>query len=140
MYPGTIVNWHDQSVTTETVAENIDNSQLFFQVSSFDRGPEDLRVVSGRTFYDLYGSKMNFSRHGQPSIQAANIIDGGGKLLIKRVVAEDALLANLVAIATVESSVSAVKAEAGDINGKTLEEILTVHLFLLFLLLFPLYH
>ena len=52
MYPGTIFNWHDESVTKETVVENIDNSQLFMQVSSFNRGPEDLRVVSGKTFYD----------------------------------------------------------------------------------------
>ena len=125
MYPGTIINWHDQSVQQEAVVENIDNSQLFFQVASFDRGPEDLRVVSGKTFYDLYGTKMNFNRHGQPALQAANIIDGGGQLLVKRVVAEDALLGNVVAVASVQASVNAVKAEAGDINGKTLEEILT---------------
>lgn len=125
MYPGTIFNWHDESVTKETVVENIDNSQLFMQVSSFNRGPEDLRVVSGKTFYDLYGTKMDFDRHGQPAIQAANIIDGGGQLLVKRVVAEDALLGNVVAVVTVQASVNAVKAEAGDINGKTLEEILT---------------
>lgn len=125
MYPGTMVNWYDQSASRESNVDNIDNSQLFFQVSSFDRGPEDLRVLSGKSFYDLYGSRMNFARHGQPALQAANIIDGGGQLLVKRVVAEDALLANVVAVASVQASVNAVKAQAGDINGKTLEEIIT---------------
>src|SRR5574344_2451000 len=102
MYPGTIINpWHDQSAISTRTIEQVDNIPLFAHVSSFDRGPEDLRIVSGQLFYDLYGSKMNFSKHGQPALQAANIIDGGGQLLIKRLVADNALLANVIFVASV---------------------------------------
>lgn len=110
MYPGTIINpWHDQSAISTRTIEQVDNIPLYAHVSSFDRGPEDLRVVSGQLFYDLYGSKMNFSKHGQPALQAANIIDGGGQILIKRLVAKDALLANVIFVATVTSVTTAAK-------------------------------
>ena len=125
MYPGTIVKWHDMSGTAVSTPETVDNSPLFLAVSSFDRGPEDLRVVSGDTFYDLYGTKMNFNKHGQPAIQAANIIDAGGRLLLKRLVANDATLANVIGIATTQGKINAVKADPSDPTGKTLEEIIT---------------
>ena len=124
-YPGSTFTWHDQSAIAQNEAiETVDNSPLFFAVSSFDRGPEDLRVVSNKDFYNLYGNKMNFNRHGQPAIQAANIINGGGRLLIKRLVADDAKLANMVAVATVKEVISTVKAADNDSNGKTLGELL----------------
>lgn len=126
MYPGTIINeWHDQSAIITRTIEQLDNIPLFAHVSSFDRGPEDLRVVSGRMFYDLYGSKMNFSKHGQPALQAANIIDGGGQLLIKRLVAEDALLANVIFVATVSSVTTATKDATDDPTAVSLQYITT---------------
>lgn len=125
MYPGTIVNWHDMSGIQNPVVETIDNSPLYLHLSSFDKGPEDLRVVKGKQFYDLYGTKMNFDKHGQPAIQAANIIDGGGTLLVKRLVAKDATLANMVAVATINSTINAVKANEEEANAKSLEEIIT---------------
>ena len=124
MYPGTIFNWHDQSVIENVPINTVDNSPLFFTVSSFDRGPEDLRVVTGQDFYKLYGSKMNFARHGQPALQAANMINGGARLLIKRLVAKDATLANIIAVSKLTSTVKAIKANAEDPNGKTLVELM----------------
>lgn len=125
MYPGTNINWYDQSAIQTPVVESVDNSPLYLHFSSFDRGPEDLRTVKGQQFYQLYGNKMNFDKHGQPAIQAARIIDAGGTLLIKRLVAKDATLANLVAVATVQSNITAIKAEDGEEHGKSIEEILT---------------
>lgn len=126
MYPGTIINeWHDQSAISTRTIDQVDNIPLFATVSSFDRGPEDLRVISGRTFYDLYGSKMNFSKHGQPALQAANIIDGGGKLLIKRLVAEDALLANVIFVASISSVTTATKDTESDPTAVSLQFITT---------------
>ena len=124
-HPGTTVTWHDQSaINTNVAIDAVDNAPLFLTVSSFDRGPEDLRVVTDKEFYNLYGSKMNFAAHGQPALQAANIINGGGRLLLKRLVAEDAQLANMIAVATVKEVVSTVKAAEGDPNGKTIGELL----------------
>jgi hypothetical protein len=122
MYPGTIVNWHDQSVITDTTVSTVDNSPLFLVGSSFDKGPEDLRVVSGTKFYDLYGTTMSFEKHGQPAIQAANIINGGGRLLIKRVVAADATLANTILVATIKTNIVATPSD--DEDAKTIEEII----------------
>lgn len=122
MYPGSQFTWHDNSNIVTTTIDSVDNSPLYLHVSSFDRGPEELIEVSGKTFYDLYGTKMNFAKHGQPAIQAANMIDGGARLLIKRLVADDATLANLVAVATVKTVINAVEADPDDPEGKTLEE------------------
>ena len=104
MYPGTIVNWYDQSEFPQenTIAE-VDNSPLFMVVSSFDKGPEELMEVSGEDFNSLFGT-MYFDKHGQNAIQAQRIINAGGRLLVKRVVAEDSTLANIVFTATVTAA------------------------------------
>jgi hypothetical protein len=101
MYPGTIFNWHDNSgiETTATSVSN-DSAPLLMQVFSADKGTEDLIEISGSDFDAMYGT-MNFARHGQSAIQAKNIINAGGRLLAKRVVASDSTLANIVLIANV---------------------------------------
>lgn len=75
---------------------------LMLTAASFDRGPEGLIEVSGDDFFRMYGENISFDKHGQPAIQAANIIKNGGKLLIKRVVAPDSELANAIGTATVK--------------------------------------
>lgn len=122
--PSTTVKWYDQSAFRTSTPETVDRSPLFLVFSSFDRGPEEIRVTSGQNFFKLYGEKMNFDRHGQPAIQAANIINGGGRILVKRLVAKDATLANAIVTAVVSKKISAIKAEDTDPNGKTINEIL----------------
>ena len=98
--PSTTFKWVDESgQLTET--PSLELRPLFLQPASFDRGPEDMRVVYGKDFYKLYGSNISYKKHGQPAIQAANIIDNGGEILVKRVVADDATLANLIVLARV---------------------------------------
>lgn len=94
--PMTKINWFDNSAiqVTNDIPE-IDNRPLFFVVSSFDKGPEELREISGQDFFDLYGTPL-YAKHGQNGIQVQNIINNGGKVLVKRVCAEDAKLANTV--------------------------------------------
>lgn len=105
MYPATIMNWYDQTgIDNEVTISAIDDSPLFMVVSSFDKGPEDLMVVSGQDFYNLFGNKIYFTKHGQNAIQAKKIIDAGGKLLIKRVCAKDSTLANLILTATLNTT------------------------------------
>ena len=98
--PGTIINWHDQVASTNVIEETIIRP-LYLQLFTSDKGPETLRTVHGNEFFNLYGSTPSFKRHGQPLLQAAEIIKAGGELLCKRVVAEDATLANLVILAKV---------------------------------------
>ena len=101
MYPGTIFNWHDQSeIKTVTNVTNVDDSPLLLQVFSSDKGTEDMIEVSGSDFKAMYG-EMDFAKHGQSAIQAAAIVEAGGRLLAKRVVATDSTLASVVFVANV---------------------------------------
>lgn len=109
MYPATIFNWHDNSaITVPQVVAEIDDAPLFMQVFSADKGTEDLIEISGSNFDAMYGT-MSFDKHGQSAIQAKNIIDNGGRLLAKRVVAEDSTLANAVIVANVAVTSGTVK-------------------------------
>lgn len=101
-YPGTIDNWIDQSGINapRTAAEPVP-SPLFLTAAAFDRGPEKINRVIGEDFYKTYGYFIDFDKYGQAAIQAANIINNGGELLVKRVVADDATLANIVVVANV---------------------------------------
>lgn len=115
-YPGTIDRWYDQSGIQPREIVDTAPRQLFLTAAAFDRGPEKITIVHGEDFYKLYGSSINFAKYGQAAIQAANIIDNGGELMIKRVVAPDATLANAVIVAAVTSQ----KIQKTDDDGKKL--------------------
>lgn len=100
MRPDTIFEYIDQSNITKTI-ETLVTAPYYLCCSSAERGPEDIREVVGTDFYNLYGNHISFVKHGQPLVQAAHIIDNGGRLIFKRLVADDAALANLTVIATV---------------------------------------
>lgn len=114
-YPGTIDKWYDLS-NLPTVVADVSPRPVFLTSAAFDRGPEAITSVYGTDFYRLYGSSINFDKYGQAAIQAANIINNGGELLIKRVVADDATLANAVVVA----KVSADKQQKIDTKGRPL--------------------
>ena len=103
-YPGTIDNWIDQSGIQAQEAADITPRPLMLAAAAFDRGPEKFTRVYGADFYKLYGYYIDYEKYGQAAIQCANIINNGGELLLKRVVAEDATLANIVVVAKVTSS------------------------------------
>lgn len=116
MYPGTQFNWFDQSeILQPSEIAVLDNKPLLMVVSSFDKGPEKLMEVEGTTFNSLFGT-MSFERHGQNSIQAQRIIEAGGKLLVKRVVAPDSTIANVVLTAKLTD----VDVQQYDARGNTL--------------------
>lgn len=115
MKPGTTINWIDQSSSNNQVEDTIIRP-LFLQLFTSDKGPEGLTTIYGNDFFKMYGSTPSFKKHGQPLIQAAEIIKAGGELLCKRVVAEDAALANLVVVAKVSKE----QVQKVDANGKPL--------------------
>lgn len=128
MYPDTIFNWHDQSEIFKSEQTTvIDDSPLFMQVFSADKGTEDFVEISGDDFTAMYGT-MSYTRHGQSAIQAKRIIDAGGRLYAKRVVAKDSTLANLVLCANISNTESGVKVKwtSQSIAGcKTFDEVVT---------------
>jgi len=101
--PGTTDNWIDESSISQVDVQTSAIMPLFLAAFTSDRGPVGLKRVSGNDFYKLYGSYCDYSKHGQPLIQAANIIENGGELLCSRIVASDAKLANLTITATITS-------------------------------------
>lgn len=87
-------------------------------LSSFasSKGPEELGIVSDQEFFDLYGTDISFEKYGQPLLQAARVAENNGVLLCKRVVADDAELANLAVIAIVtKKSVQKVDSEGKEL-------------------------
>lgn len=102
MYPNTFFEIIDNSFIP-SIPEKTIAYPLFMMGFSSEKGPEDLRVVKGDKFYKLYGEEISFKKHGQPLLQASNIIDNGGTILCKRVVAKDATLANVAVIAKIKS-------------------------------------
>lgn len=126
MYPGTIFNWHDLSeIRVPQENTEVYNAPLFCQVFSSDKGTEELIEIAGSDFNSMYGT-MSFRKHGQSAIQAQNIIDHGGRLYAKRVVAEDSTLANIVLIANVSGAEGqvTVKWTSQSISGcKTFDEV-----------------
>lgn len=102
MYPGSIFNVIDNSaINQQTVIADAEYRPLFLSVGSFDKGKEGFNRIYGQKFYDMYGKKMSFERHGQNALQTANLINAGAEVLLYRVVAEDSTLANLVLVAKV---------------------------------------
>ena len=100
--PAVSIIWDDQSGMNKvnTVVEDTVDRPIIMVASSADKGPEEWKLkLMGQTFYDYYGQVPSFSKHGQPLIQAANAIDAGAYVTFKRVVADDATLANIGIVA-----------------------------------------
>ena len=126
MYAGTKFNWYDQSGIETTVEQvEITNRPLFMTAITADKGTEDLVRLYGDDFYKMYGRSLSFAKHGQPLLQAGRIIDKGAELLVKRIVANDATLSNIILVAKVTDTKIQSKTETGELlytNPNTGEE------------------
>ena len=115
-YPATkftLVDNSDIDAIAVPAADTLDRP-VFMQVFSADKGPEEWQnSIMGTTFYSLYGSSPSYANHGQPLIQSSAIINAGGRLFCKRVVAEDATLANILVTGVVKNT----KVQKTDSNG-----------------------
>lgn len=101
MYPGFIVEYEDQSGISQLPITEVRNMPLYCTVFTSDKGTEAWTRISGKDFFKMYGENISFKRHGQPLLQAAMSINSGAELLCKRLVADDATLANMGIVATI---------------------------------------
>ena len=101
MYAGTKINLHEvlQKQRQITIAD--ESIPLFLCVFSSDKGTEEITNFTKDDFVSMYGSTADFFKYGQPLIQAHAIVNAGGRILAKRIVADDANLANAVVFANV---------------------------------------
>ena len=89
------------SAISTTTVDTLDRP-IYFCAFSADKGPEEFQQkVLGQKFFDLYGNTPSFANHGQPLLQTAAIINAGGRVYCKRIVADDATLANVGIVANV---------------------------------------
>lgn len=118
MIPGTFFEWDDQSEIQTVEISTVRKMPLFATVITSDKGEEGWTKLSGQDWFDMYAvnDSVDFTRHGQPLLQAAMSINAGAELLCKRVVADDACLANLAIIATPVTAES----QKTDANGNPL--------------------
>lgn len=113
-----IINWDDQSqINQPTVpTEDTIDRPIIMVACSADKGPEEWKKkLYGQDFFDYYGTP-SFTKHGQALIQAANVINAGGYVTMKRIVATDSTLANIGVYAQVTNT----KKQKTDSNGTPL--------------------
>ena len=114
MYPGVIIEYDDQSDITSLPVTEVRNMPLFGAIFTSDKGTEEWTRISGKSFFDMYGKTISFNKHGQPLLQAAMTINAGGELFCKRLVADDATLANISIIAKLEKTETQAKDAEGN--------------------------
>lgn len=105
MYPSTTFIIEDRSQITDLQIVEQNPSPLFAQFFSSDKGPEELGEYRGDNFKKIYGDP-NFTKHGQPLLQAQRLINSGARILAKRIVAPDSTLANIIVLAKVTTNSS----------------------------------
>lgn len=114
-YPVTEFLLDDQSdiQPIATVTADTTDRPVYFIASSADKGPEEYKTKLRNEFFKLYGTTPSFSKHGQALLTAAQVVDAGGRVTFKRVVAEDATLANIAVVAKVKK----ISVQKADENG-----------------------
>lgn len=118
MYPGTIIEYVDQSFIEPITIETVANRPLLFALFTSDKGPESFQRVYGKDFFSLYGDEISFEKHGQPLLQAAMSINAGAELFCKRVVAPDSRLGGRAIIAKIRTPDA--DPQEGDITKPTI--------------------
>lgn len=99
MRPGTFIEWDDQSQIKPLAIKEVREAPTICAVSTTDKGPEDWTALEGKAWFNAYGDNISFASHGQPLLQSAMAINSGARLLFKRLVADDACLANIGIVA-----------------------------------------
>ena len=96
MYPHTEIELVDNSQYTEIPISQATSMPTAMSAFLSDRGTEDLTLLRGSAWFYMYGDNVNVEQYGQAKYQAAQVIQKGGRVYSKRIVAPDSLLANLL--------------------------------------------
>lgn len=98
---GSHFNFYDLSQIQEIETPEVyDNSPVIISCFGADKGTEKMVALSGKDFISMYG-EPSYKKYGQNSVQTRRIIDAGGIILGKRVVADDAKLAHAIVTANI---------------------------------------
>lgn len=89
-----------------TLVVQEDTAPIVLSAGATLKGTEKMIALSGSNFTNMYG-KPSYKKFGQTSIQNQRLIDAGARILFKRLVADDASLANAVLVAKLYQTSSA---------------------------------
>lgn len=81
-----------QEIDTSIVSGPI---TVIMQTYTSDKGTEKWEIMRGFDGFSKVKGPISFARHGQPLLTVAEILRAGGAVLAKRLVSEDANLANI---------------------------------------------
>lgn len=92
-YPSTTITYVDNTIVQPVPASStLDDKPILMTVSASNKGWENFRVIEGN-YVNQYGD-ISFAKYGQTQTQIKRILDAGGAVWHKRVVAPDATLAH----------------------------------------------
>lgn len=106
MYAGTRFEVIDKSHIPPLPIAQTSYKPLYYCSAPTQKGREDIQVYEGKAFYNNFGNDISFIKYGQPLLQTARIINAGGRVMFKRIVAKDAILANSSIVARVHQEYS----------------------------------
>ena len=101
-YPKTVFELYDYtSIPTIPVDYVYDDTPVLMMTFTADKGPEEWRTLkSFKEFNETYGG-ISFDKHGQSHLIVAEFLRSGGYVLCKRLVSNNATLANVTVHARV---------------------------------------
>ena len=101
-YPRTRFSIEDRTSAIEVATNSVGgNMPLAMQAFTSDRGPEEWTIITSlKDFIKKYG-EISYVRHGQPQLTVAEILKAGGAVLGKRIVGNNATLANITICARI---------------------------------------
>ena len=101
-YPRTRFSIEDRTSNIEVATNSVGGSMpLAMQAFTSDRGPEEWTIITSlKDFIKKYG-EISYVRHGQPQLTVAEVLKAGGAVLGKRIVGDDATLANITICARI---------------------------------------
>lgn len=115
--PGTTINLHDKSTITRTSSDaNSSDSPVFLCASAADKGTEKLTRYDSLDAWrsaHLNNGEVNFNKYGLPLYSADELLESGASIYFKRIVAEDATLANAAVVAILDRNKTQKVNEAG---------------------------
>lgn len=124
-YPGTqfVLRDHSDASAAVPIQQVSNSAPVYMTTFRAPKGPEDMLLVDGQRFYNLYGSqdKIKFNTYKQPLLQASMDINEGARLISKRAVLDSAMLGNATVgvVLSKQVDVTFTKNADGYINAAT---------------------
>jgi hypothetical protein len=124
-YPGTqfVLRDHSDASAAVPIQQVSNSAPVYMTTFRAPKGPEDMLLVDGQRFYNLYGSqdKIKFNTYKQPLLQASMDINEGARLISKRAVLDSAMLGNATVgvVLSKQVDVTFTKNEDGYIDAAT---------------------